>query len=502
MMLWLYFALASYMVLGPSSILATECGETGRGIVFDAGSSHTSMFIYHWPDNKTERMGRVEEIGDCDAKGGGISDYLGTPQLAGDSLQECLQEAIDLIEEEDHKYTPLYLGSTAGMRLVEETNPVESASIFDSVKETLAATPFNFSNPDRQARIISGENEGIFGWITANYISNRFNVGPSMWEQMVSMVTGMEPTPKPTYGAIDLGGASTQLTFVPEDKDALPEEYKLHKRLYGTDYYLYSNSFLCYGVNEARRRFRALLLKNAGYSTQGVNNPCLHPGQEEVFDGNYLWKAPCSQGPHAMAGWGSEVKPPDTMTDISYDTEFVFNGTSNPVECAATVELLFNTSVPCKYPPCSFNGIHQPKPHGNFLAFSALYWVVDALLGTSTPSIGDLETAKNEFCRKTLQEVQIMPGYDEYYLGYCFNIHYIWSLLIERYGFDESNWNIEFVRKVNGVSVGWTMGYMIDATSRIPSEVECGNSAVTNSLFQYQAVIFLSIYACMHVLIS
>ena len=57
-----------------------------------------------------------------------------------------------------------------------ETNATASVAIFDSVQETLAASPFNFSMPEKQARIISGKDEGVFGWITVNYVSNRFKV--------------------------------------------------------------------------------------------------------------------------------------------------------------------------------------------------------------------------------------------------------------------------------------------------------------------------------------
>lgn len=57
-----------------------------------------------------------------------------------------------------------------------------------------------------------------------------------------------------TYGALDLGGASTQITFVPEDKGIESPSNALYFRLYGKDYSVYTHSFLCYGKDQALRQ--------------------------------------------------------------------------------------------------------------------------------------------------------------------------------------------------------------------------------------------------------
>ena len=50
--------------------------------------------------------------------GNGISHYVDNPSQAGESLKECLDEAEDRVPKSDHKETLLYLGATAGMRLL------------------------------------------------------------------------------------------------------------------------------------------------------------------------------------------------------------------------------------------------------------------------------------------------------------------------------------------------------------------------------------------------
>lgn len=39
------------------------------GIVLDAGSSHTSMFIYKWPADKENDTGIVSQHSSCDVRG-------------------------------------------------------------------------------------------------------------------------------------------------------------------------------------------------------------------------------------------------------------------------------------------------------------------------------------------------------------------------------------------------------------------------------------------------
>lgn len=52
------------------------------------------------------------------SSGPGISSYASAPKKAGESLGACMQEAKQWVPERRHHETPLYLGATAGMRLL------------------------------------------------------------------------------------------------------------------------------------------------------------------------------------------------------------------------------------------------------------------------------------------------------------------------------------------------------------------------------------------------
>ncbi|XP_072037470.1 ectonucleoside triphosphate diphosphohydrolase 8-like isoform X2 [Amphiura filiformis] len=437
-----------------------DCVESGHGIVFDAGSSHTNMSIYKWPDDTTNGTGKVQQIGSCQAEGGGIADYQENPAEAGPSLEGCLDQAKSNVAQDEHKATPQYLGATAGMRLLNATEPSTSNAIFESVREVMGSYPFNFTRPLYQARILQGGEEGTFGWLSTNYLSNTLNEGPgSLMESVTTalsyVTSGIQADAKPTLGAMDLGGASTQMSFIPEDPSALPAGYDYYLRLYGTDYHVYSHSYLCYGINEILRRYKAQIVENSGY-LNATDNPCAAVGYTEAVDAAYLWTPPCST-PH---GSGPNA------------TTYYLVGTSNAVKCAEITSQLFNYTT-CDKPPCSFDGVHQPKPYGKFLAFSVFAKVFEGLNLSTKPTMKEVNDTRYDFCNKTYDELKAMPGYNKYLLLYCFEIHYIWTLWVDGYKFGEDNWDIEVVSDIKGVELGWSLGYMINATNRIPVESTC-----------------------------
>ena len=69
-----------------------------------------------------------------------------------------------------------------------------------------------------------------------------------------------------------------------------------------------------------------------------------------------------------MEGRGSEVTPaPGVADDGAVDNVvFTLNGTGDPAQCYNLTKTLFNFDAKCDVPPCSFNGVHTPLPHGSY----------------------------------------------------------------------------------------------------------------------------------------
>ncbi|XP_040885248.1 ectonucleoside triphosphate diphosphohydrolase 1 isoform X2 [Toxotes jaculatrix] len=403
------------------------------GIVLDAGSSHTALYIYEWPAEKDNNTGRVEQTHSCKVKGPGISSYASAPWKAGESLSECMQEAKQRVPGKRHHETPLYLGATAGMRLLKEENSSASDKVFQAVEKTLQKSPFSFQG----ARILSGQEEGAFGWVTVNYLDDRLK-------------QGLETT-----GALDLGGASTQISFVSDNYDGSESPSNaVTFRLYGNDYNLYTHSFLCYGKDQA---LRMTLARQTESGPGKIFDPCFHPGYTETKAYKVLYDSPCV----------SDRKPQEAPAN------FTHTGKGNFSQCQEVVKSVFNFTY-CKYSQCSFNGVFQPLLQGPYGAFSAYYFVMNFLNLTDTSiPLEEVKEKLTHYCATPWDQIKKRhPDVKLKYLAeYCFSGTYILTLLTEGYNFTSETYsNIKFIKKIKGSDAGWTLGYMLNLTNMIPAE--------------------------------
>ncbi|XP_053817800.1 ectonucleoside triphosphate diphosphohydrolase 8-like isoform X2 [Vidua chalybeata] len=250
------------------------------GLVFDAGSTHTSLYIYQWPADKENDTGIVSQVEACSVSGPGISSYADDPVGAGASLKPCLDRAMKIVPAEQQRETPTYLGATAGMRLLREENSTKAEQVLAEVSKAIGEYPVDF----RGARILTGSEEGSFGWITVNYLLEalvKFSFAEK-WEH---------PQDTEVLGALDLGGASTQITFQPgvpvEDRNT-----SVFFQLYGTNYSLYSHSYLCYGQSQALKMLLAAL--HQASSSAQISHPCYPQGYQENITVAELYDSPCA----------------------------------------------------------------------------------------------------------------------------------------------------------------------------------------------------------------
>uniref|UniRef100_A0A8C6YV05 Ectonucleoside triphosphate diphosphohydrolase 8 n=1 Tax=Nothoprocta perdicaria TaxID=30464 RepID=A0A8C6YV05_NOTPE len=387
--------------------------STKYGLVFDAGSTHTALYIYQWPADKENGTGIVSQVEACAVSGPGISSYADSPALAGASLKPCLDKAMMTVPAKLHQETPTYLGATAGMRLLS----TKAERVFAEVTKTIRQYPVDF----RGAQILTGNEEGTFGWITVNYLLETL---VKKWEH---------PQGTEVLGALDLGGASTQITFQPgstiEDQNT-----SILLRLYSTNYSLYTHSYLCYGQTQALKMLLAALPSN-----HQVTHPCYPKGYQENVTTAALYDSPC-------------VPMPSTPSPAQV---FTVTGTGDPAACKTAIEKLFNFSCGA-HRTCGFNGIYQPPVRGQFFVRSPLSMWSWYGCGVS----GWAESGKG--LGKMLTERLHM---------YCSIAVYILTLLLDGYKFDEHTWSsIHFSKKAANVDIGWTLGFMLNLTNMIPTE--------------------------------
>ncbi|XP_053329793.1 ectonucleoside triphosphate diphosphohydrolase 8-like [Spea bombifrons] len=412
------------------------------GIVFDAGSSHTSLYVYRWPADKENDTGIVSQVHACHVNGPGLSGYADRPDQAGASLKPCMDEALAIIPKSQHAETTTLLGATAGMRLLNLQNETLTQTIFAEVSKTLRTFPVRFQG----ARILTGNEEGSLGWITVNYLLGTFVTHSLMniWIHPGSQI----------LGAMDLGGASTQMTFLPsgaiEDKST-----EMSFRLYGYNYTIYTHSYLCYGQDQVFKRILTQLIQNKGNDLENVTHPCYPKGYTGSVSLSSVVDSPCV----------TQI-PGDPVRNVTV------RGTGDPDSCLTAVRHIMNFTA-CNKSPCSFDGVYQPPVQGEFYAFSAFYYTLSFLNLTSGQSLEATNRSVRAFCSEEWSKlIGAFPSESQTRLSqYCSSATYILTLLTDGYRFTDRTWNnIHFAKQIGDAEVGWTLGYMLNLTNMIPSE--------------------------------
>jgi len=157
-------------------------------------------------------------------------------------LGPLLRFAESVIPKSRRAETGTTLMATAGLRALpparreralERCRSVLNRSAFGTKQR--AARLQNVSRTPN-VRVITGADEGLYGWIAANYAAG----------------TLYDP-PTSTVGVVELGGASAQVTFRPEKKP--PRAYRAELVVADRKWAVYTHSALGLGLDAARREY-------------------------------------------------------------------------------------------------------------------------------------------------------------------------------------------------------------------------------------------------------
>lgn len=414
------------------------------GVVFDAGSSHTDVTIYQWPSqHKDHGTAHTKEMIFTNCSSRGISSYVDKPEKAGEMVKDCIENIVlKTIPHKDIKKTPIYLGATAGMRLLCVRDNSTCSDILNSIRQTFNQFTFR-QTPDR-VQVLTGKEEAAFGWVTANLMNGAFKeLLPIQNNSLLN-------------GALDLGGGSAEISFLYKE-NSIPVNSTFNVTLYGNDYSLYAHSYLCYGANEARRRILAHLIEDSNM-TDIIMNPCFNQGYNYTANEEEVWLAPCSK------------KPTGDIFPLRNNKTYTFVGTGSPEKCDRETQKLFNKTTTCRDKNCSFDGIYQPKLTGNFLAYAGFGKTAKFMNVSSEDDLLVFKNASRQFCSMPWGEIDHKGVSEHIVSNMCFQGVYSNTFLTYGLKFAENTKQISFVDKMNGAEVGWSLGFMANKTNEIPTE--------------------------------
>ncbi|BFZ58897.1 Golgi apyrase [Savitreella phatthalungensis] len=342
-------------------------------VIVDAGSSGSRVQVYSWKDNAValaevsgaaefDALPRVEK-GTEDGVGWmrkfkpGISTFADDVDHVGKKhIKDLLKHAKEVVPEHLHSQTPFYLMATAGMRLVEESK--RDALMAEACRYAKEHSDFAIGECRKHFSIISGETEGLFGWMAINYLLGGFDKPSDSHAH--------------TWGFLDMGGASAQIAFAPTPSEAAKHADDLQllrlRTLSGDtkQWRVFVTTWLGFGANEARRRYLEALT--------GGSDPCLPRGLEQT------------EGGKTVVGTGSLT------------------------ECLTRLEPLLDKEMPCPDAPCLFAGVHVPAIDfdiNHFIGISEYYYSAEDIFGLGGAyDYNTLSHAVSTFCARDWPDIE------------------------------------------------------------------------------------------------
>lgn len=250
--------------------------------IIDGGSTGSRLHTFEYlPNNRIATVGTSSHVDTP------LSDHVHSTSL---QIKEHLLPLFlnDIDEDDDtiHRLTerriPVYYGATAGMRLVE---PHWQTALYDRVLSSLNDdSKFSQYHAMVDVFTLSGTDEAYYGALAANYLAG------TQQQQTKPLNTRL-------LGALDIGGASTQLVSPLSDDNITKENF-------------FAISLLGYGVDQFQKR-----LFSTTPALHDSINPCLNDGYLPMAQGNAT----------ACAEWMRPVLADVTdriTTDISTDRDY------------------------------------------------------------------------------------------------------------------------------------------------------------------------------------
>lgn len=176
-------------------LLSVVGGLSAKKIaIIDAGSSGSRFYVYDIDDN-TKALTTLYPIGDkVDASKGVALSCINNCQKCVDSFLTTMTCKYSNPGKSEGPID-LYVLATAGMRSVKEGN---AASIYGNMSNTTLV-----EYKLKRAMTISGQYEGLYAWIAANYKNEKL-----IWDSGKSSWSLTNP-----FGILEIGGASMQIAF-------------------------------------------------------------------------------------------------------------------------------------------------------------------------------------------------------------------------------------------------------------------------------------------------
>ncbi|KAL6849306.1 Guanosine-diphosphatase [Amphichorda felina] len=410
-------------------------------LMVDAGSTGSRIHVYKFNNCGPTPELESEEFKMTAKEVGGLSNFKDDPVAAAKSLDPLLDVAMKTVPDALKGCSPIAVKATAGLRRI----GADSADkILKQVRTHLEEDyPFPVVSEENDGVVIMpGSEEGVYAWITTNYLLGKIG-GPDKSE---------------TAAVFDLGGGSTQIVFEPTFKGAadggMPEkladgDHKYELDFGGRKFELYQHSHLNYGLMAARETIHETLVKDLAVAKDKDNS----------------WMDKDIVHPCFSVGMTKEV-------DVAFDgADKTFNFTGplqpSPAQCRALAEKILNKDAACDLAPCSFNGVHQPPLAKTFAKedvyiFSYFYDRTKTIGMPDSFTLREMHDLASTVCQGEVawDVFDSIPGAMEELLDrpeHCLDLNFMMALLHTGYEMPIDR-EVKIAKKIDGNELGWCLG--------------------------------------------
>ncbi|KAI9796082.1 MAG: Guanosine-diphosphatase [Piccolia ochrophora] len=425
-------------------------------LMIDAGSTGSRIHVYRFNNcgPTPELENEVFMMTEKKAGGSGLSSFKDDAEGAAKSLDGLMQKAVETVPDSLKPCSPVAVKATAGLRML---GAEASQKILDAVRTRLETVyPFPVVSKERGGvEIMDGKDEGVYAWITTNYLLGKIG----------------GPDKSPTAAVFDLGGGSTQIVFEPTFKSpsgGMPKtladgDHKYSLKFGGRDFTLYQHSHLGFGLMAARKAVHKSVIEamaegrpstDRSWLSQHVLNPCVAPGMTREVEVELGDKHPL----------GATVKVNMTGPD-----------SASPAQCRGIAEKILHKDAKCDLAPCSFGGVHQPSLAKTFsredvYIFSYFYDRTQPLGMPEAFTLRELMETASHVCageanwgvfsgvQGALPELQDRPEW-------CLDLSFMLALLHTGYEMPLDR-EVRIAKKINDNELGWCLGASLPLLSR------------------------------------
>lgn len=477
--------------------------ELSYAVLIDAGSSGSRVQIYVWSPHSGDprQLLAIRFLRDPNTGKDvfmritpGLSSTAANPSSASDYLDPLLAYAATAVPLHKHSQTSLYVLATAGMRMLD---PASQKAILNDLLTDIPKK-YKFLVKEDNVQVISGKDEGIYSWISLNYMKHKFDHRMTPQKPVVVNLEGRKMTTRErTIGMIEMGGASVQIAFEINNKHDLEEIRRRHNVKSVEDlkdflvelnlgctshdedhtYLLYVRTFLGLGANVAYQSHVKRLVHQSSSSFSSLpsstsinSTSSLATSQPVIYD-------PCL---NRGSKWKDKIRREANQT-----AEMDFEGAGSFDVCKKKLDSLLDPSIEAGA-HCSVNESTCPLTalsttrvafeDTEFYGLSEFFFSLNDILRMGGKyDYHKVKEAVSTYCSNdwsllsSRYEKKLYPRADQDRLSkQCFKSTWVMTFLHEGLKMPKTFNGFTTVNEIEGNVVQWTLGALLYKTRFLP----------------------------------